>query len=139
MADKIVQLKDKGDNLYPIGVGGYNVYSTSEAVIGKWINGKPIYRRVFQFDRGSSSSSGWVVKTFSPSIDFEDIVGVNGAVKNVSGSETSWYPITRVRQSNTPYEFGLSTIWTSSMAFDIGTSLASTWSTAYVVLDYTKQ
>ena len=42
---KIIQMKDSDGLIYPIS----NVYSTDEKVIGKWIDGKTLYRKVIKF------------------------------------------------------------------------------------------
>lgn len=85
MADKIVQLKDKGNNLYPIGVGGYNVYSTSEMVIGKWIDSKVIYRQVFQY---TLSGNSW--NTVGTITGIGDVVRIYGAYKRSNGIQTEF-------------------------------------------------
>lgn len=86
MADKIVQLKDgNGNNLYPIGVGGYDVYSTSETVIGKWIDGKPIYRRVFQY---TLSGSSW--NTVGTITGIGEVTHIYGACKRPNGIQTEF-------------------------------------------------
>lgn len=38
------------------GVGSGNVYSTEEKVVGTWIDGKPIYRKVFDYSNELWSS-----------------------------------------------------------------------------------
>lgn len=48
--------------------GNSNVYSTDETVVGTWIDGKPIYRKVFDNLDASLSSSGW--KTV---VSFDDV------------------------------------------------------------------
>ena len=51
--------KDKKYHALPIGesidIVQYDEYSTDETIVGKWINGKPIYRKVIPFTFPSSS------------------------------------------------------------------------------------
>lgn len=46
-----------------------NVYSTEETVIGTWIDGKPIYRKVFETTSASSASSFTTIDVSELNID----------------------------------------------------------------------
>lgn len=81
MADKIVQLiDDQNNNIYPIsrGVAANSIdtnaiqdgavtsdkiesatYSTSEQVVGTWVDGKPLYRKVY-IKNLSSGTETWI-------------------------------------------------------------------------------
>jgi len=72
------------------GSGDYNTYgvptvhySTSEQVIGTWIDGKPLYQMTIQFT--SSSGTGWTDYAHGIS-DIDTAVSVIGYVKDSSGS-----------------------------------------------------
>lgn len=56
-------------------------YSTSEQVVGKWIDGKPLYEKTFQF---SPSSTSYTVNIGALNIDF--VVKCVGTVKNTAGN-----------------------------------------------------
>lgn len=116
MADKIVQLKDKGDNLYPIGVGGYNVYSTSETVIGKWIDGKPIYAKVINCGAGPNNTA----KSVSTGLTYANVtfVSLNGMVVGSSYS----FPINNIRPKD-------------ALASAVGCYVTNTSGTAYLTLE----
>lgn len=58
-----------------------NVYSTNEIVIGKWIDGKPIYRKVF------SGTFGDVKTHFSQSeIGYETVIKAYGIMNSIWGN-----------------------------------------------------
>lgn len=63
-----------------------DTYSTEETVIGTWINGKPIYRKVVQFTIGAINTAN----QYSLGIAAETIVGWKGYFKN---SENQYWPI----------------------------------------------
>lgn len=44
-------------------------YSTEEQVIGQWIDGKPIYRKVFKLKSPSTANTDTVIHTFDFTID----------------------------------------------------------------------
>ena len=54
-----------------------NEYSTDEKIIGKWIDGKPIYQKTYQFNTISTSNS--LGMTINP----ENIINFFGTVTNV--------------------------------------------------------
>lgn len=51
------------------------LYSTSEIVVGKWIDGKNLYRKVFEFNTPSSSTSYTNVATITNADEVIDIKG----------------------------------------------------------------
>lgn len=134
MADKIVQLKDKGDNLYPIGVGGYDVYSTSETVIGKWINGKPLYRKVIDCGAAPNNTS----KQVNTGISYTNSTFV-GLIGMAVGSSYT-FPINGVRpRDGISSSIGAYITNTSGVAYlTIDTTVdRSAWN-VYITLTYTK-
>ena len=68
--NKGVTLNDYLDNL--------NEYSTEETVIGKWIDGKPLYQKVITFDNTISIS--YDDNTFIHNISNIDIIFVKNAL-----------------------------------------------------------
>ena len=62
-----------GSGSSPGGTEVGNVYSAEEVRIGTWIDGKPLYRRVFERTTPSDNSR---IRPFSPSIIIE-----NGEIK----------------------------------------------------------
>lgn len=68
-----------------------NVYSTEEQVVGRWIDGKPLYRRTLSLM--SPSSKGWstVYRGASSSWKIDTLSNLYGSIKFPSGS--SFYPL----------------------------------------------
>lgn len=64
-----------------------NVYSTTEQVVGTWIDGKPIYRKVYIFSITTTNSE--------VSIDISDtnIVGVINLTGGMFTSGNEYYPV----------------------------------------------
>lgn len=97
-----IQIKQSGNNIYPDFVNGYyetlpqilNEYSeTDEIIIGKWINDKPIYRKVFNFTMPSSNSTATASFTTYEENDIEEIVDVHGFFyieDNAQGDYKNW-------------------------------------------------
>lgn len=73
---------DKGDP-------GEGIYSEEETVIGKWIDGKPIYRRVFPFTFVVNNMQ--IGNTSQSYLNLDSIVRIQGIMKNKTGSQT--YPL----------------------------------------------
>lgn len=135
MADKIVQLKDKGDNLYPIGVGGYDVYSTSETVIGKWIDGRPIYRKVITGTTPSNASSVTLQHGIS---NFYAIINVKGYLFE-NPSTTYSQPIMRVvADAISMFGIGVGDFTPTTFLFGWGTTTNYRNKPYYIVLEYIK-
>lgn len=59
---------------------GSPIYSTSEQVVGTWTNGKPIYRKVFVGNLGSTANSWADIGTIGSNIS--EIVSMHGVVGN---------------------------------------------------------
>ena len=75
--ENAVNVLDKIDE-----VGEYSTYSTNEMVVGKWINGKPLYRKVVDLGNLTNNSS----KTVSTGLYYsEDVItSLKGYAKNQS-------------------------------------------------------
>ena len=56
-----------------------NEYSTTEKVVGKWIDGKPLYRKTFEISSTTISSSSTTVISFNLASTFE-VVDIKGVV-----------------------------------------------------------
>lgn len=80
------------------GGGNANKYSTDEIVIGEWIDGKPIYRKVYDNLNGQYGSTAFNIDVSSLNIDrliFLDALGSDGA-----GYTSNKYLITSVTSVN---------------------------------------
>ena len=68
----------------------YDVYSTNETVIGTWIDGKPLYRRYFNFTTGSKSGNQYIMNIPNYS-DIERITNIYGTYFHKSSSGVAIY------------------------------------------------
>ena len=125
-----------GDDIIPIVQGGVNkqasknlfdTYSTSEQVVGKWINGKPLYKRTYQLTTVASPSSSQNIITFS---NVDEIIEVTGFV--VASPSTYFIPY---YYSNTAYVQAYRNS-TTSIKFLCGSSYGFGETTATIL--YTK-
>lgn len=116
-----------------------NKYSTDERLIGKWIDGKPLYRKAIIINTALSSNE---LNNFPHNIENIDFVFVENAfvVNNVeSSSSYRWsYPLPiGLYNSNTEEDkLGLFVSrW--GIRFFVQTSWGTNW-TKYIILNYTK-
>ena len=63
----------------------YDVYSTNETVVGKWIDGKPLYRRYFNFTTGSKSGNQYIMNIPNYS-DIERITNIYGTYSHTNST-----------------------------------------------------
>ena len=125
--NKGVTLNDYLDNL--------NEYSTEETVIGKWIDGKPLYQKVITFDNTISIS--YDDNTFIHNISNIDIIFVKNAFV-YSKNEKRFYsiPVT-LYNSNTATDDLNIMVDRENINFYV----KSGWNTAWqkvIILNYTK-
>lgn len=67
-------------------------YSTSERVVSEWIDGKPVYEKVFVFNERTIVSEGSWFDTGFPTGDIKVVVFISGIdVQPVSGKGTAWH------------------------------------------------
>lgn len=116
-------------NLYVNGVK-INEYSETEKKIGTWINGKPLYKKVFTIPTTTISSQNTTVINFSIS----NITVVNyGGILHVATSNYS-YPISGYRG----LDYGVRQL-SGGIQIIIGTSLSAEGSASgYLIVEYTK-
>lgn len=84
----------------------YNVYSTDEKQIGTWIDGKPVYRKVYQLTTPSTENSWQAMGTTGVNID--TIVDFRGTVletgqkkyNSINFGEGSYYVHTAIYAGN---------------------------------------
>lgn len=66
---------------YSGAISDKDVYSTEEKVVGEWIDGKPIYRKVV---KGTLVSNVPVIHTFNDEIN---VVSINGTAYSSAGNQ----------------------------------------------------
>lgn len=119
------------------GGGGGEAYSTEETVIGTWIDGKPLYRKVFVVTIPSFSDNNWVALN-GTTIDELDTVCYINLVDIVDQSYFSFPYIDRVYFASVRY-------FKEKVSYTTGTGICFNGNipdlvgnTAIVVLQYTK-
>lgn len=65
-------------------------YSKDEQLIGKWVDGKPLYRRYFNFTTGSKSGNQYIMNIPNYS-DIERITNIYGTYFHKSSSGVAIY------------------------------------------------
>ena len=76
----------------------FSIYSTNEQVVGKWINGKPIYRKCFKnvaFSNLTVESGRCMMSTKIDIDNIDKIISINGETHTAIGTDyelTSIFP-----------------------------------------------
>lgn len=108
-----------------------NIFSTTETIIGKWINGKSIYRKVIDFGALPNNTRKQVYHNISNIDIFTNIYGVASTANNVYS-----YPLPVIyRSSESNYNIE---VLASKKYVEMATTEDRSAITAYVVLEYTK-
>ena len=112
---------------------GAHIYSTEETVIGKWIDGKPLYRKVVSLSGLVSGDND--ISCNNESID--TLVDVYGNLK-FDGSGSGWQPIVRTHLTNfSGFGLGIGNIRTTNFKVTIGSYYGS-FIKGHVIFEYTK-
>lgn len=106
-------------------------YLAEEQVVGKWIDGKPIYRKTFKFQlNGTYTENNKKYTWCTTNIQIDAIVKVSGYISLTNGSK---YFI-----GNNVSDFSVSIDASSNIFIGLRSDLQSgQW--CYIVLEYTKQ
>lgn len=135
-----------GVNCFPINDGTLevngadvsNTYSTNELIIGTWIDGKPIYRKVVDF----GALPGNTQKGVNHGVQNIDIIiNMYGFARRILSSGTptyTWLPIQCNRPRSPADGIGA---WVEDSTIQIATGNASrtAFTETYVILEYTKR
>lgn len=109
---------------------GLDIYSTTEKIIGTWIDGKPIYRQVQSFGTITGQTNGTAITGLS------QLVRLYGVA--YSSQFTQWYNIPNTHSNISQYYINvLLTGSNHTPQVRIGSSLTSL-SNVYVIIEYTK-
>lgn len=107
------------------------VYSTVEKIVGKWIDGKPIYRKVLEFN---NVPTGVTQKNHGIS-NFDKLINYSGYYYN---STWGYIPIPAVTSDNMAgYGIGVADFKSTTFYFNIG-DLRSSTNEIKLIVDYTK-
>lgn len=108
---------------------GYEKYSEEEIIIGKWINGKPIYRKYFNFTTGSKSGNQYIMDIPNYS-DIERITNFYGTYFHTNSRGTAIYSNINMKdQIQTWIEKGKIAVATLSLYYN---------SDVHMFIEYTK-
>lgn len=134
-----IAIKDSNSKTKTLDVflnSGYsNIYSTNEMIIGRWIDGKPLYQKVMSFDNTISQS--YESNSFSHNISSVDVIFVRHAFA-YSKSERRTYtiPVTLYNSNTATDDLSIMVDKTNVNFF-----VKSGWNTLWqkiVILNYTK-
>ena len=76
-AESINDIAEANSTVPAVIIGDANNYSTSEKIVGKWIDGKPIYQKTFTGTTSATTSSDSVAGTIA---NFDTLVNSNGTI-----------------------------------------------------------
>lgn len=105
-----------------------NIFSTNEIIVGKWVNNKPIYRKVIQLPAITSTNTDLSIQTGITNM--ENIIKIEGMMQISMG----WLPINFHNKSNDYYSI---ITWINDSGV-IQQRSQFTSSGGYAVLEYTK-
>lgn len=108
-------------------------YSTKEQVIGTWIDGKPIYRKVVSFTTGSSAGDLDIPHGIS---NFEHIINAYGYTHRTSDNECRLIPSFYRNSDNNLYAIVIYLISATKVQLSYGSQRTNM--KGYIVLEYTK-
>jgi hypothetical protein len=108
-----------------------DAYSTKEQIVGKWIDGKPIYRKVLEFN---NVPAGITQENHGIS-NFYKLINYSGYYYN---STLGYIPIPAVTSDNiTGYGIGVADFKSTTFGFNIG-NLRSSTNEIKLIVEYTK-
>lgn len=106
-----------------------DVYSTTETVVGTWVDGKTIYRQVQSFGTITGQTTGTAIS------NVDQVVRLWGAA--FSPQYSQWYSLPNVHSSITNYYVGILLDNQSRPMVRFGSSFTSLQK-VYVIVEYTK-
>lgn len=129
------------NNLTVVGAA-YENYSEDEIVVGKWIDGKPVYRKCFNFTSPSAATDG-NAKTYNlPNISIDSVIDYGVFIKNSNG-----VVFKNGNNGDAAFKTDFLNAWIrnnnhatspNSLAIIIGTSTAFHSRPMHLILEYTK-
>ena len=100
-------------------------YSTEEQVIGQWIDGKPLYRKVYKLPTNFVIRANTWTNTGIPSTDKEIIIN-SMVLRVINGEETDHFSDVNVGQ------------WNGTLQVIRNTLQLNMYNDGYIILEYTK-
>ena len=124
-----VIFSDKQGKPFSIVFGNKKIYSTNETVIGKWIDGKPLYRKVINFGSLPNNSTKNVAHNIT---NVNQWVTIKGVTMN---KDKTALPVPATNAADIAYGINI-TVTTTEVRIQTGRDRTSFF--AYVILEYTK-
>ena len=109
-----------------------NTYSTTEQVIGTWLDGKPIYRQCV-YVSAFPNASYMTINLSSSNIDY--LINMYGSAKTVLDNKSYCTPINNARPGASEYTFGA---FIDGGDLRIATAIDRTIYSGYIIIEYTK-
>ena len=100
-------------------------YSTEEQVIGQWIDGKPLYRKVYKLPTNFVIRANTWTNTGIPSTDKEIIIN-SMVLRVINGEETNHFSDVNAGQ------------WKGTLQVIRNTNQLNMYNDGYIILEYTK-
>ena len=122
------------------GISAENIYSTEETVCGTWIDGKPIYRKVISGTLAEQNGNGLVFANVSE-LQIDRLINLHGNMFDYDRTAQLAFPISYNRTNGL---FGAINMFYGNETGNIfyhylNNNGEYSGSTAYVILEYTKQ
>jgi len=116
--------------------GGGHHYSTTEQVIGTWIDGKPVYEKTIY----CTIASGSETNTPHGISDISQIISIDAVTIKASNTNEDFRPIpfTYATSSTDSKWYAGVTITKNNVYIEAGQSFGNRHTACYVVLKYTK-
>lgn len=108
-------------------------YSETEQVVGTWIDGKPIYRKVVQKNTTINAGNNRVTHGIS---NLETLVNVYGTIYFTNSSEQT--PLTSSSPNAMNWSCAVSGVSSTEFNISAGSSLSNAGATVTITLEYTK-
>lgn len=117
-------------------VANSNVYSTNEQVVGKWIDGKPIYQKTYITTTPSVANSNEDVCPLGVTVD--ELVSLDGIVTLVSSGNKLRYPVNNAIGVGTTFAGDYRACWLRPTTIAMNVSSQCTNLTVHITIRYTK-
>lgn len=125
MNTAILDLQNQIDNA--------SIYSTTETEIGKWVNGKKLYRKCFEIEFTSSIE-------VNHNLNFDEIISISGSISayNSSNGFTQSYPLGKIDEVDVLYQIYL-TIYKTHFHIIKGSKNTAHKFKMKLIIEYTKK
>lgn len=127
---ELLDIKNDIENLQNY-TSDISTYSTTEHIVGKWINGKPIYRKIINL--GNLSSSAEIISYAHGITNIDTFTKIEGMVNN--GQE--WFPFNSVFRGATTFDYDLGLL-ANKVNIVYSTKTNRSAYQGWVLLEYTK-